>query len=364
MNKNDRSGDFIEMGWGSPDKEDIESCRAEGLVYGRVVRENRGKYLLVAGAELKEAEISGAFRYKAVCPADYPAVGDWVACRDTGEPLIIEKVLSRKSCFSRKAAGIKTEEQIIAANVDVILLVFAVNGGRNFTQSGLERYLTLAWDSGAMPVVVLNKADLCSEDERESAVLLAEASAPGVDIRLVSAETGEGLDELVAGICPGSTLALVGPSGVGKSSLINSLAGGSMLKTGKQRDTDLRGRHTTTHRELFRLENGLLMIDTPGMREIQLWADNDSADSAFSDIAEIAVDCRFSDCRHQGEPGCAVQAALADGRLEYRRFENYLELRKELDYLQRKQDERAAGKEQKRWKEISKEIRRYYKEKQ
>ena len=355
--------------WGIlPRQEELNRCSAESLLSGRVIRENRGRYLIAAGEHLYDAEVSGAFRYQAVTPADYPAVGDWVAFRG-GEAeggndgiVIIEWVFTRRSCFSRKSAGVKTEEQIIAANIDVIYMVFAINGGRNFTAAGLERYLTVAWDSGAQPVVVLNKVDLCTEEEREAALLTAESSAPGVDIRLVSAATGEGLDILGAELAAGMTIALAGPSGVGKSTLINAIAGHDLQKTGAQREADLRGRHTTTHRELFRLDSGVLMIDSPGMRELQLWADSDSAEDAFSDIAEIGAGCRFSDCSHQGEPGCAVQEALAAGALEHRRYESYLDLKRELDYLQRKQDENATGKNQKRWKDISKQIRTYYKE--
>jgi ribosome biogenesis GTPase len=346
--------------WGTlPVKSELDRCASEGLSFGRIIRENRGHYLIASDDNVLNAEISGAYRYRAAFRSDYPAVGDWSTFRTSDDGhAVIEWIFNRRSTFSRKSAGVRTEEQIIAANIDTIFLVFGINGGRNFTAGGLERYLTLAWDSGAMPVVVLNKADLCTEDERESALLTAEASAPGVEVHLVSAATGEGRSSLVEGLSPGTTIALTGPSGVGKSTLINALAENTLQETGSQRETDLRGRHTTTHRELFRLDSGLLMIDSPGLRELQLWGDPGSADSTFSDIAEIAEGCRFSDCSHQGEPGCAVQAALSSGELENRRYESYLELRKELDYLNRKQDIRAAEAETKKWKEITKQMRR------
>lgn len=350
--------------WGNlPPEIELIRCEAEELSFGRIIRENRGRYLIASGQDLYDAEVSGAFRYKAFERSDYPAVGDWVSFRVSDDKNgVIEWIFARKSCFSRKSAGIKTEEQIIAANIDVIFLVFAINGGRNFTASALERYLTVAWGSGAAPVVVLNKADLCTEEVRDSALRTAEASAPGAAVHLVSAATGEGLDVLIEGLQPGTTIAMVGPSGVGKSTLINTLSGSAVQQTGAQREADLRGRHTTTHRELFRLDSGVLMIDSPGMRELQLWGDAESADESFSDIAEIAALCRFNDCSHQGEPGCAVQEALTSGELEYRRYDSYLELKRELDYLKRKQDEQATGKDQKKWKDISKQIRKYYKE--
>lgn len=352
--------------WGNlPSENELNRCNAEGLSFGRIIRENRGQYLLAADKDIITAEISGAFRYRAVLSSDYPAVGDWAAYRThDGTHAVIEWLFSRRSSFSRKTAGDKTDEQIIAANIDYIFLIFGINGGRNFTAGGLERYLTIAWNSGAQPVVVLNKADLCTEEERKCAILTAEAAAPGVEIHLVSAATGEGIEILISSIRPGATISLTGPSGVGKSTLINAVAGNLELRTGAQREADLRGRHTTTHRELFRLDSGLMLIDSPGLREVQLWADADSADETFSDISEIAVNCRFTDCSHQGEPGCAVQQALADGSLESRRYESYLEQIKELNYLHRKQDKRAADEETKKWKEITKSMRTFNKQRQ
>ena len=356
------------ISWGiEPSFNQVESFTDEKMQLGRIIRVSRGQYLVAKDDKIINAKISGAFRYKTVLNSEYPAIGDWVLFKQSEEDdenfALIEWVFPRKSCVSRKSAGIKTDEQVIAANIDVIFLVFAINGGRNFVQAGLERYLTLAWDSGALPVVILNKADLCTEEEKEVALLKAESSAPGVDVRLISAETGEGLDNLISNLSPKTTIALIGPSGVGKSTIVNTLRGTSTQKTAAQRSADLRGRHTTTHRELFRLPSGLLLIDNPGMRELQLWTNTDSTEEAFTDIAEFAKHCRFADCSHQGEPGCAVQEALSNGKLEYRRFENYIELKKELDYLQLRQSGAPTGKRQKKVKEISKQIKKYYKDK-
>ncbi len=328
-------------GWNPVYYKEIDKNR--GLSPGRIIKETRHQYLIASGNTTYPAEISGAFRYKAVCPSDFPVIGDWVLFRpvENGKS-IIEEVLKRKSCFSRKAAGEKTEEQVIAANIDIIFLVFGIHGGRNFTAGGLERYLTLAWESGAKPVILLNKADLCTEEEREKALLTAENSAPAVDIHLVSAFTGEGLKELVSDLKEGTTIALTGPSGVGKSTLINTLSGESLQKTAEQRESDLKGMHTTTHRQLFLLPSGIMLIDSPGLKEVQLWAGDDSAEETFKDIKELSAGCRFADCTHQGEPGCAVQEALVKGELEYRRYENYLDLMSELRYLKTKQDEQAS----------------------
>ncbi len=345
--------DYERWGWSSFFESSLARYEGTGLVPGRIIREARHIYLVAAeGMELR-AEVSGAFRYKAADSSDYPVIGDWVMCRRGDDTLlVIEEVLPRKSAFSRNEAGDRTSEQVMAANIDTIGLVFGINGGRNFTAGGLERYLILAWDSGAKPVILLNKADLATEEEQQQAILTAENSAPGVDIFLISAGTGMGLEALP--FKPGKTIAFIGPSGVGKSTLINALAGKELQKTRAQREGDLRGRHTTTSRDLFLLGDGTMLIDSPGLRELQLWATGDSADAAFSDIAELAQDCRFSDCSHQGEPGCAVQAALASGELDYRRYENYLDLMKELNYLKTRQDEQAARAHRDKWKQIAK----------
>ena len=220
--------------------------------------------------------------------------------------------------------------------------------------------MTLAWESGAKPVIILNKADLCSEEEKESALLIAENTAPGVEIHLISALTEEGFPELIKALTPGLTVGLTGPSGVGKSTIINSLSGRTLQKTTEQRQHDLRGRHTTSHKEMFRLPTGVILIDTPGLREVQLWADDESLAEAFQDISDLAENCSFRDCSHQGEPGCAVQAALGSGELEQRRYENYLELEKELRYLNTRKDANAARLEKEKWKEIAK-IQKYMK---
>ncbi|MDC7231908.1 MAG: ribosome small subunit-dependent GTPase A [Spirochaetales bacterium] len=350
-------------GWNSSLEKEYESRRTEGLEAGRITREVRHLYTVAAedssgSEETLRGEVSGAFQYKAAGPADYPAIGDWVLFRRASEDrIVIEGLLPRWSSFSRKAAGDRTDEQILAANIDIIYLVFGINGGRNFTSGGLERYMTLAWESGATPVVVLNKADLCSVEEKESAVLKAENAAPGVEIHLVSAVSGEGLTELTDHLKPGMTIGLTGPSGVGKSTIINALAGEALQKTTSQREGDLRGRHTTTHKEMFRLESGVILIDTPGLKEVQLWADGDSLAETFQDITEIAEGCRFRDCSHQGEPGCAVQNALAAGELEHRRYENYLELQKELKYLQARQESSAARVEREKWKHVAQYVK-------
>ena len=279
---------------------------------------------------------------------ELPAVGDWVVARplDGERKAVIEAVLPRRSAFTRKEAWRRAVAQIVAANVDTVFLVTAFGGDLNARR--LERYLTAAWDSGSSPVIVANKADLAEDRLLELAEV--EAVALGVPVLVVSAATGEGLDELAPHLQSGRTIALLGSSGVGKSTLVNRLAGRELLATQEIR-SDGRGRHTTSHRELVPLPSGALLLDTPGMRELQLWADEDVLDSTFAEIAELAAECRFSDCSHEHEPGCAVKEAITDGSLPAERFASYRKLQRELRALEIRKDARLKS-------EARKEIRR------
>ncbi|MEN2447494.1 ribosome small subunit-dependent GTPase A, partial [Bacillus sp. JR_15] len=258
------------------------------------------------------------------------------------------------SKFSRKAAGEPAEEQITAANVNTIFLVNAL--GLDFNVRRIERYLLLAWESGANPVIVLSKADIA--DRIEEKVRQAESVAFGVPIHVISAHEGSGMDELKAYVKQGETVALLGSSGVGKSTIINFFLKEDRQAVQSVREDDDKGRHTTTHREMFMLPEGGLLIDTPGMRALELWESEEGFRQSFSDIDQLAKNCRFSDCMHQTEPGCSVQEALADGRLDAGRFQSYLKLKKELEYLERKTDKRAAQQEKKRWKQITKSMKK------
>jgi ribosome biogenesis GTPase len=268
-----------------------------------------------------------------------------VRVSDDGTRAVIEAVLERRSKFSRKAATGPSnvmEEQVVAANVDTVFLVAGL--GFDFNVRRLERYLTTAWESGAQPAIVLTKADLYPEDV-DLAVAETEAVAFGVPVHAVSGITGEGVATLEPHLRPGTTVALLGSSGVGKSTLVNHLAGRVVLETQDVR-SDGRGRHTTSHRELVLLPGGALLLDTPGMRELQLWT-TESLDTSFADIVELAGQCRFSDCSHNSEPGCAIKAALAGGTLDQERWRSYQKLQRELRALEIRQDGRLRMEERK-----------------
>ncbi|MFL6292373.1 MAG: ribosome small subunit-dependent GTPase A, partial [Thermoanaerobaculia bacterium] len=326
----------------------------------RVVAQ-RGLNRVSTGEAESYADLAGRLRHELEGPggsSGYPAVGDWVAFRPpTGEGRgLIHAVLPRRSKFSRKVAGNRTEEQVVAANVDTLFLVSGLDG--DFNPRRIERYLTAAWDSGARPVVVLNKLDRCAEPDR--CLLEAEAVARGVPVHRVSAKTGEGCEALLQYLKPGETVSLLGSSGVGKSTLINRLLGREAQRTGDVREGDDRGRHTTTHRELLPLPQGGLLIDTPGLREVQLWEGDQGIESTFADVEELAEGCRFSDCRHRGEPGCAVEEAVARGDLARGRLESYHKLQREQHQLQVKQDELARLREKQKNKAAQKALREHY----
>jgi ribosome biogenesis GTPase / thiamine phosphate phosphatase len=316
------------------------------LHWARVVEEQRGLYR-VAGDVDGWAEVSGRFRHEAVHPGEFPAVGDWVGV-DRG---IIHRLLERRSAMARAAAGRAVNEQIVAANVDTVFLVTAF--GHDLNPRRLERYLTMVWDGGAVPVILLNKADLSEDAEAQRAAVTARL--PLVDVLAISAldtEDQRSLGCLAPYLRPAQTVALLGSSGVGKTTLINRLMGREVLRVGAISDTDGKGQHTTTARQLVELPGGALLIDTPGMRELRPWADGSAVDVSFGDIAELAAACRFADCAHNGEPGCAVLEAVESGRLDADRLENYRHLGREAAFEERKRNKAAASEEKRRWKQI------------
>ena len=342
--------DLTELGWDDVRAEQFEPYAAAGLIPGRVAVQHRGAYdVLTADGELR-CDVAGRLYDDAASPAELPAVGDWVAvaARPAERAGTVQAVLPRRTKFSRKTAWQASEEQVLATNVDVVLIISSLNEDLNLRR--LERYLTLAWESGARPVLVLTKADLSADVG--GAVASVESVAFGAPVHAISNVTGEGLDDVRAYLRPGVTAALLGSSGVGKSTLVNRLAGEELLETREIRD-DGRGRHTTTRRELGQLPGGGLVIDTPGMREVQLWIADDGLEEAFEDVTELFGQCRFSDCAHQSEPGCAVKEALANGMLSPERWDSYLKLQRELARLDRRLDGRAAAQERKRWKALS-----------
>ncbi|MBE9180669.1 ribosome small subunit-dependent GTPase A [Oculatella sp. LEGE 06141] len=330
-----------------------------GFSAGRVAVEHRGAYILYTERGEVTAEVAGKLRYQANQADAFPVVGDWVVIQpnETEQRATIHQILPRTSKFSRKAAGTKTEEQVVAANIDTAFLVSGLD--QDFNPRRIERYLLLAWESGVTPVIVLNKVDLC--EDVDAALVAVGAIAPGIPTVVLSAVQQSGLEQLAAYLQPGKTVALLGSSGVGKSTITNQLLGTAVQKVRAVRQADHRGQHTTTRRELLLLPSGSLIMDTPGMREIQVWATESSLDETFADVQALAAQCRFRDCRHDREPGCAIQAAIASNLLDESRFYSYQKLGKELNYLARKQDQRAHLDEKARWKKITKSLRQHYK---
>ncbi|PSR18237.1 ribosome small subunit-dependent GTPase A [filamentous cyanobacterium CCP3] len=339
-------------GWSATCDRAFAPWAEAGFEAGRVALEQRGAYQLLTPTGELSAEVTGQFCHQAESEQAFPAVGDWVAFH-RGDPATIHAVLPRHSAFVRKVAGGKTEGQVVAANVDTVFLVTGLDGDFNLRR--IERYLVAAWESRANPVIVLNKADTC--DDLGDRLAQVESIAIGVPIHAVSAATGAGLEQLIPYLGLGQTVALIGSSGVGKSTLTNHFLGIQHQATQAVRADDSRGRHTTTGRHLLPLPSGALLIDTPGMRELQLWTTSAGLEATFADIEALAADCRFRDCRHQGEPGCAVEEAIAAGDLECDRLHSYHKLQREQQWIEQRQDARASLNSKRRWKTIHKAMR-------
>jgi len=326
----------------------------QGMELARVATAQRDFYHLYTETGTADAEPSGKLYYCTLNRALLPVTGDWVAARMVGpEQALVEAVLPRRTCLSRRAAGTRDDEQPLAANVDVVFLVCGLDGDYNLRR--LERFLAAVAGSGTSPVVVLNKADLCED----LAGRIAETATVARTAPVVATSTVDewGLDGLKRFHAPGRTLALLGSSGVGKSTIANRLLGEGHLETAEVRGGDDRGRHKTVRRELIPLPGGGAIIDTPGLRELQLWVGAASVDTVFDDIARIAKGCRFRDCAHSGEPGCAVAEALTSGCLDADRWESFRKLRAESEWHETMTDRFAAAERKRKWKAIHKQAR-------
>lgn len=332
------------------------------FIPARVIGEEKSNYRIQFSENLtKNAVISGKLRHDSLTKMDLPSVGDWVLVDANleGDHSIIHKVLDRKSSLTRKIAGEKVQEQAIASNIDHILIATSLNMDLNLKR--LERYLTLAWDSGAIPVIVLTKSDLCLNIEEKLSEI--EKISFGVEKVVTSGMNGGGLDDLKKFFQPNKTNVIVGSSGVGKSTLVNSLFGQTRMKVQEIREDDDKGKHTTTSRHLFLMPFGGMMIDTPGMRELQLMGNEEGLERQFQDIEDLKVGCKFTNCSHQSEPGCAILTALSNESLDKARWQNYLKMKRELEFIQSKVDKGLQSERKKKWKRIHKEAQEHFRNK-
>jgi ribosome biogenesis GTPase / thiamine phosphate phosphatase len=344
------AGTLAALGWTDELEAAFTPYVKRGFIPARVVAEHRGGYYVRSELGDRLAQARGRLRDDELW-GGMPAVGDWVVvCDAPGDGFAIEALLPRRTKVSRKTPWLKAEEHILVANVDTVVLVTGLD--QDFNPRRLERYLTAAWDSGADPVIVLTKLDVCDDPGK---VAEAESVAVGVPVHPVSNVTGEGIDAVRQLLKPAKTFVLLGSSGTGKSTLANRLAGRTVMETGDLRN-DGRGRHTTRHRQLLVMPGGAILIDTPGLRELQIWEGD--IDSAFADIAELASQCRFNDCAHSTEPDCAVRAALETGELDEGRWANYVKLQRELRSIEARSSRRLQRELKSRWRARARETRR------
>lgn len=333
--------DLKELGWNDFHEKQYEETKAAGTFPARVTKAQREKYWLCSAYGELRAEIRGKLRFTAGSIGDLPVVGDWVTAemRPEGDAAVITDVLPRVNKFSRKTAGSVTDEQVLVANINVVFIVMGLDGDYNVRR--IERYLALARESGAKPVIVLNKADACPRAQDNTGEI--ESIAAGVPVITMSALKNEGVEKLREYIFRGTTVAFLGSSGAGKSTIINRLLGEEKLEVGAVRTRDDRGKHTTTRRELLLLPGGGVVIDNPGMRELQLWVQEGTLDNTFRDVKDFASRCRFRDCTHTNEPGCAVNNAIEQGDMDIERLRSYNKLKRELRYLATRKEAKARN---------------------
>ena len=349
-----------QWGWDAAWEKAKKKLIQPGQEVGRVTAVYREKCLLRFSDKEQLAEVTGKFRHTARTAADYPAVGDWVLGERAGDDLaLIHCLLPRRTYLSRKQAGPVQQEQVLATNVDVVFVTTAFD--HDFNPRRIERYAVTTRQARMEPIVLINKCDLAQPNDPR--IQQARDANPSGMILPVSAKTGEGLETVTFYLEEGKTGIFLGSSGVGKSTILNALLGRNVQKTESVRLSDSRGRHTTTTRQMFQLPDGGLIIDTPGLREIQLWAEESALPDVFTDIAQLARSCRYNDCQHKSEPGCAVKEALEKGTLSEGRYKGYVKLQKELAYLKRKQDPQQQANTKRRWKTIQKQMEGYIKKK-